>query len=348
MVGALLMGYGLVGLAAANLAAEALGRSARLVVAYRVCPWLEIRWKHFRWATAREMLSFGGKSFMTQISQLLMNSSVSLLIAGHLGPAALALYARPLALVRNLGVFVHKYAMVFSPTISSFQGAGRHDEVRDLALGATRYGLYLSLPILLLFAIHGDAVLQVWMGANYAQTVLIAVIVLGFFNQIAYIPLYGALVGLNLHGRLGVANLVGRVARSPSATWRSGCCARGRAAPRWPWRADGVVNGVFLPLYACRVTETPLDVLGARGVAAAGLVRPPPSPGVWRRGASCCRGRRSGAWSGAAASAWCLGGAVLAPGSCPTGGRQKYAGGFGCALLGGREDAARSLGSTAR
>ena len=39
---ALLLGGGLVGLAVANVAGEALGRSARLVMAHRLCPWLEI------------------------------------------------------------------------------------------------------------------------------------------------------------------------------------------------------------------------------------------------------------------------------------------------------------------
>lgn len=262
MVLALLLGYGLVGLAFVNVLAEALGRSGRVLVAYRLCPWLQIKRRHFRWTTAREMLSFGGKSFMTSLSQLLMNSTISLLIAGHLGPAALALYARPMALVRNLAVFVNKYAMVFSPTISSFQGAGRQGEVRDLAIKATRVGVYLSLPMMLYLVVFGDAVLRLWMGARYADRALIAIIVCGLLHQVAYIPLAGALVGLNQHGKLGVANLIGATVALLGAWLALGPFGLGLKAVAMTMAIPmTVVNGVFLPLHASRCTAMPFGRL---------------------------------------------------------------------------------------
>jgi O-antigen/teichoic acid export membrane protein len=253
MVGALLMGQGVIGVAVANVAGEALGRSARIVVAYRLCPWLEIKRRHFRWETAKEMLGFGGKSFMTYISQLLLNSSVSLLIAGHLGPAALALYQRPVSLIRNFQVFVNKYAMVFSPTISSFQGAGRQSEVRSLALKATRYGIYLSLPVLLLLVVFGGEVMRLWMGGRYADPLLVAVVVLGLSSQIAYIPLNGALVGLNLHGTYGVANLLAAATALLGSYIALGVLHTGvrgvAVAVSIPLT---IVSGIYLPVYACR------------------------------------------------------------------------------------------------
>ena len=261
MVTVLYLDMGLIGLAAVSVLSEAAGRTARIMASYRLCPWLEVRWRHFRRETAREMLSFGGKSFLTQISNLLMNASVSLLVASHLGPAFLALYARPVALVRNLNAFVHKYAMVFSPTISSFQGAGRHEDVRDLALKATRYGLYLSLPILLLLGVFGDAVLQVWMGARYADRWLVVLIVCGFANQIAYVPLFGAMVGLNAHGRLGVANLLGAVTALAGSYLALAVLHTGvRGVALAVAVPMSIVNGVLFPLQACRVTKTPIGV----------------------------------------------------------------------------------------
>lgn len=253
MVVALLLGGGLVGLAVANVAGEALGRSARLVAAYRLCPWLEIERRHFDRGTAREMLSFGGKSFMTYVSQLLMNSSVSLLLAAYLGPAALALYQRPVSLVRNLSVFVSKYAMVFSPTISSYQGAGRQDELRALALKATRYGLFLSLPALLLLLVFGGEVMRVWMGDRYASPLLVAVVVTAYFNQISYIPLYGALVGQNLHATYGFANVGGAATALllsfVTLRFLHGGVLGVAIAVALPVMA---INGLYLPYYACR------------------------------------------------------------------------------------------------
>jgi O-antigen/teichoic acid export membrane protein len=256
MVGALLVGQGVIGVAVAHVAGETLGRSARMVVAYRLCPWLEIKRRHFRWETAREMLGFGGKAFLTYVSQLLMNSSVSLLIAGHLGPAALALYQRPVSLVRNFQVFVNKYAMVFSPTISSFQGAGRRSEVVSLALKATRYGIYLSLPVLLLLVVFGSEVMRAWMGGRYANGLLVAVVVAGLSSQISYIPLYGALVGLNLHGAYGVANLIAAATALLGSYVALGVLHTGvlgvAVAVSVPLT---IVSGIYLPVFACRRLE---------------------------------------------------------------------------------------------
>ena len=258
MVAALLLGQGLIGLAVANVAGEALGRSARLFMAYRLCPWLEIKRRHFDRAIAREMLKFGGKSLMTYIAQLLMNSSVSLLLAAYLGPAALALYQRPVALVRNLSVFVNKYAMVFSPTISSFQGAGRQDELRAMALQATRYGIFLSLPVLVLLLVFGGEVLRLWMGDRYANPLLVAVVVLAYFNQISYIPLYGALVGQNLHATYGFANVGGAATALLSSfvalSFFHGGILSVAVAVAVPVIA---INGLYLPYYACRKMQIP-------------------------------------------------------------------------------------------
>jgi O-antigen/teichoic acid export membrane protein len=252
MVGVLSAGQGLIALAIVNLAGEGLGRVARVVVTYRICPWLEIKKRHFQMATAKEMLSFGGKTFTTQVSQLVMNSTVNVMIAAHLGPAALALYARPLSLVRNLGVFINKYAMVFSPTISSFQGAGKHAQVQDLALKATRYGLYLALPALLFLVIFGGEVLRVWMGKQYANPLLVALVVLAFLAQVSHIPLFKALVGLNFHGQPGVVNL-GAALLTIISVYVNLTFFRGGLLGVAACVAVimTLTNAIYLPLYAC-------------------------------------------------------------------------------------------------
>lgn len=253
MLSVLLLGKGLIALALVSFFSELLGRIARVMATYRLCPWLMIRTRLFHWETARGMLSFGGKTFVTQLSQLIMNSSVNLLIAAYLGPAVLALYARPHSLVRNLGVFINKYAMVFSPTISSLQGAGKHAEVIDLSLKATRYGLFLSLPALLFLFVFGGEVLRLWMGASYANQWLVSLVVLAFLSQISHIPLFKALVGLNFHGQPGLVNLIAALITVAAsyctlAFFDGGIVAVALCVAS----AVTLTNGIYLPAYACR------------------------------------------------------------------------------------------------
>src|SRR5690606_11182789 len=154
-----------------------------------ICPWLQIRFPLFDRSTAQSMLVFGGKTFLTNLSQMLLNSTTGALIAGFLGPAALALYSRPLALVRNLNVLMSKYAMTFSPTFSSLQSAGTDAEVRELLVKSLRFGLFIALPAVTLLLIFGDQVLRLWMGSDFADWRLVAILQLGFLFQIAYLPM---------------------------------------------------------------------------------------------------------------------------------------------------------------
>jgi O-antigen/teichoic acid export membrane protein len=253
MVTVLLCGQGLVALALVTVGAEFAGRMARIIMVRRLWPWLQIRRAHFDPKTAREMFSFGGKTFATQVSQLVMNSTVGIMIASFLGPAALAVYTRPISLMRNLGVFINKYAMVFSPTISSLQGAGQHERVRGLAFKATRYGLYLSLPIIIFIIVFGAEVLRLWMGSSYAHPWLIALIGFGFFWQVSHIPLFKALVGLNFHGQPGLVNLISAgltitAAYGALLFFEGGVVAVAACVAT----AMTIVHGIYIPVYACK------------------------------------------------------------------------------------------------
>src|SRR5262249_27383028 len=132
MIAALAFGGGLPALAAINLLGELLGRGAAIVAAFQVCPGLHPRLYLIRWNTAREMIGFGGKTFAMEASDIVLNQSTAVLIASVLGPAALAVFARPRALVHHLGVFSAKMAFIVSPSASALQSTGQHAEIRAL------------------------------------------------------------------------------------------------------------------------------------------------------------------------------------------------------------------------
>src|SRR5262245_44350187 len=134
-----------------------------------------------------------------------------MLVLSQIGIGALAVYSRLGALIRHTDNILAKYSLPLTPTASSLEGSGQHDEVRELLISSTRFAAYLIWPILLTFAIVGDDVLQLWMGPRYDPTWVLTLMAVGSMFPIGQQPIFMILVGLNLHGRYGVTRTVGAI-----------------------------------------------------------------------------------------------------------------------------------------
>jgi O-antigen/teichoic acid export membrane protein len=244
---------GLVGLAAVNLGGETMGQVVRWFMARRVYPDLKLRWHYVHWSTARAMLGFGTKTFVPQIGQLLLNQTVNIMIVAHFGPAALALYTRPKALIRHVIALLQKYAFVFTPTASSLQESRNGDDIRELAIQASRYGGYIFWPVFLLLVLSGGDLLHVWMGEPYSNTGLIVLLAVGHLTYIAFMPLLAIISGLNAHGRPGLANFlaacIALVLVHLALTYLNAGLLGVAVAIGLPLT---VVNGIYFPFYACK------------------------------------------------------------------------------------------------
>jgi len=208
MIVALLLGCQLRALALINLVGEVLSSLRRIVLAYRVCPGLQVRPSLICWSTIKDLFYFGGKTLIPSISNLLLNQTSSVLILAYINPAALALYSRPRALIHHAAVLVNKMAMVLSPTASSLHSVGDMKEVRELVVKSTWYTLYLSLPLVLMLVVFGGPIVQVWMGPGYRPGLVCAVLAIGYLPYMVQLPTLNILAGLNAHGRPGVARLI--------------------------------------------------------------------------------------------------------------------------------------------
>jgi Na+-driven multidrug efflux pump len=94
------------------------------------------------------------------------------------------------------------------PVAARLQAKGDARELRQLFLSASQSGLFISLPMMVFLALCGQPLIELWMGADYADPWLITLIVLGFLPDIALQPLRSILLGLNSHGYPAVATLV--------------------------------------------------------------------------------------------------------------------------------------------
>lgn len=259
MVVSLLLGGGLPSLAAVYLV-SVIGREVvRVALAFHVCPGLRVGPTYIRWAQICTMVRFGGKVIIDGLARLLLVQASYVLVAGYLGPAVLALYARPLALMKHVQILINKFAFVLSPTASSLQGRGRNAELRELLVATTRYGVSGALPPLLLLGILGDPILALWMGHHYQAGMLVAIVAACAFLPVAQQPAVHILIGLNYHGRVGFASLLMALFGIALGVislgyWKVGVVGAALALGI----PTTIGNGVFVMLYACRRLDVPV------------------------------------------------------------------------------------------
>jgi O-antigen/teichoic acid export membrane protein len=253
MVGVLLAGGGLRGLATVQLLGELLPAAARMFFAYRACPGLSLSPRHADAKTARSMMHFGGKSFVPQIADLLLNQTVNVMIIASLGPAALALFARPRSLVLQTRSLIFKMAAVLVPSVSSLQALGDHRRIQELVIKSTRYACCLTLPVTVTLITMGSPVLVVWMGPDYKNGIVLALLAFGYTTYIVQAPTIGILGGMNLHGRPAIMHLiacaisVGAVAMALlvfhlDLAWVAAAVCTPLA----------LLNAIYVPYYVCR------------------------------------------------------------------------------------------------
>jgi len=208
MIIAVLMDYGLRTLSFLLLLQIVVSRAIVVIVAHRVCGGLRVRILLIEWKTITNLYKFGVKSLIPLLSRLFVTHNTGVLITAYLGPAALALYCRPRALVLHTDKLVQGMARTLTPTASSLQSSGDWEEIRYCFMKSVQCSFYVVLPIVLLLTIFGGTILQVWMGHRYANDLIPAILALGVLMPVGQSPAIRILMGLNAHGRPGLAEFI--------------------------------------------------------------------------------------------------------------------------------------------
>jgi O-antigen/teichoic acid export membrane protein len=251
----LLLGGGLSALAWSTLMCAVLTILARGVMAHRVCPELRVSLRAVRWRRILEAVRFGSKTMLIAVSRVLLYQTTNVLVMAFLGPGALAVYARPAALLNHATSFTTEFARAFGPAAASLQAGQDAKALAELHLSAARYTLSLALPIIAVLTIMGGPLLRLWMGEAYELPAVIICLALGNLGLLAQQSTVQMLVGLGRHGFVAVANLVtsltscALVFLALSAGWGLTGVAVATAIPLT------MLYGVLVPDYVRRLTR---------------------------------------------------------------------------------------------
>jgi O-antigen/teichoic acid export membrane protein len=208
---------------------------------------------------ARALLSFGLKSQLGSLSSLMIIQANKLFVGAYLGPAALAVFSRPITLLKVVDTFASRLGAILSPAASSLQARGQKDDLRNLVQDSTRAGMALVLPMVITLAILGDPIMLLWMGGRYRPGMIVVILAVGLLLSLALRPVQSVLLGLNLHGRLAMASFVGAVLslglgwlNARVLGWGLAGAALAVALPTF------LVAGVYVIGYASRSVDLPI------------------------------------------------------------------------------------------
>lgn len=201
-------GGGLSGMAVAYFIMTVIIELIRRHLALRACPTIEFRRHHANREDMKKVFRFGMKTILLYVPRLVVQQTVMIFVIAKMGPAMLAILARPSALVGHAAVFVNKFSYVLTPTAGSLQGSGQKEELREFAMQSMRAcWIFAILPLSFLFVL-GDRLIELWMGSDYINWPVIAILAAGSVMPISQSATLNILAGMDEHGRVAKINLV--------------------------------------------------------------------------------------------------------------------------------------------
>jgi len=252
-----LFGAGLKTMGLCVLARELLNGVAKYACTRHILPRLHVRPRWVDWATFREISGFSAKTMIDTLSKVLQYQVASLVVSAFIGPAALALYSRPRALILITTRFVMGFARVLVPAAAALHDQHDRAGLGKLLMQSTRYAMFLALPPALLLLILGRAILTLWMGDSYADDHVLLILVLGYLPLFAQQATYHILLGLASHGLPGASSLIASTVGAGMSLLFVGMLG---------WGIEGAALATAIPVFVVN-----LCVLPYAGCKAAGL-----------------------------------------------------------------------------
>lgn len=190
VVGLLLLGYGLLEVVIARIAANVIC----ILVAYqsirKIMPYYKftprIDKKIAKDISSYSLVSFAGRLGMSTTSY------ASTFVAGSmLGTSAITLFTVPFLLVERIMNVSNRLSMIIFPIASELGAQSRHEELIVIYMKMTKYVFIINLFLTLMFCLFSWEILALWIGkefANESAFILVTVAVGYLFNTTTALP----------------------------------------------------------------------------------------------------------------------------------------------------------------
>ena len=241
------------GMAVGYLLSTFVFETLRFVFVNKLCKEFNFDLRMANFISCKEMLVFGIKSMLSNVPPIILLQTISIMLLSAIGPAALAVFARPMALIRQVKTFMSKFTLMLTPTTGSMQGTGDIKAIQSLFITTTTLSFAFALPCLSFLFIYGDVILHYWMGSEYALSSLVMILSAGQLLPMGQDTSLRILMGMNQHGRISMVAFIAifvifgiGLIFSGLDNWELTTAALLFVVPM------NIVYGFIVPIYTCR------------------------------------------------------------------------------------------------
>jgi len=138
-------------------------------------------------AKIKQLLHFGGKSFIQGLAYQIESATDVLVIGYFLNPALVPLYSIPANLmghIRNVGFTL---TQAFMPKFSQLAAEKNSKATIDFYINASKWTIALILPISILAVILGPAFISLWLGTEYGENSQLILLLLAIFTMLPFL-----------------------------------------------------------------------------------------------------------------------------------------------------------------
>ncbi|MCU0916680.1 MAG: hypothetical protein MUC88_19280 [Planctomycetes bacterium] len=164
-----------------NVVVELVLTTIVIVVSRRMIPALRFRLREIRWARAWELVSFGGWTFVSEITSRASSTAI-LFVLNRFAAADVAVYSLGYLGRRQINTWTDVIAAPLYPVATGMHALGAKDRVRHFYLRGGRLALWIMLITGLPGAIYAARVMPLYAGEDYAEAA--PVMVLSLVNLI--------------------------------------------------------------------------------------------------------------------------------------------------------------------
>lgn len=160
----------------ANVSAEVFCATAVLVVSKRLVPALKFRPQEIRWELMRELVSFGGWSFLAVLAYRLRQMAMPLILNKLATPMDVTVFNIGTMGRRQIDQWSYVAAAPLYPVVTGMHAMGAKDRIRHLYLRGGRIALWVTLVVAVPAMIYAREIILLYVGNEYIYTAVIMVL----------------------------------------------------------------------------------------------------------------------------------------------------------------------------
>lgn len=256
-VAVLLLGGGVVAMAAVNIPILLLMQIPAVILIRRAAPELGFGLRGARRSTARQVLSFSSSLFLGDVADRLQTQTDEIVIGVVLAVSAVTPYAIARKLSEGAQMVTESFLKVILPLASELHAVDDRTRLRALYLASTRLTLAIFLSVGCVLLIIPDLILRIWVGEEFVPYApIVAILTLASLASIGRWPAANVLNGMGLarfQALAAIGNGVANIGLSLALVQ--------------PYGLTGVALGTLIPMLLeclCVLTPYTLRVIGVR------------------------------------------------------------------------------------